>query len=359
MSDSSNGPGWWEASDGKWYPPELHPDAAQPTPPEYPSTSTIPAAPADPIHYGPTSASVPQPPPEAAPPTTQAPAWPQQTQYVPQTPQFPQYGQYPQQPMQHYGGGPAPLPPKGNRNSAMIFAILGGAMVVGLIGVIGYLLVSDDDGQQADPTVAPAELDATDPDDTSASPSTDDAPEETDPPDTEAPDTEAPTTDEPTTDPPPTQPPGELTDTQQQAADEARSMLEFVPSSRLRLIRILSYGDDYTEEDATIAVDSLGEDWNAQARLEAQGLIDSGGHSRDGLFESLTLDYGSAYTEDEATQAVDSVQADWDAEAVQAAESYLEILDEVSCDFMQQLLTDGEKFTPEQALYGATTAGAC
>jgi len=26
MSDVSQGPGWWMASDGRWYPPELHPD---------------------------------------------------------------------------------------------------------------------------------------------------------------------------------------------------------------------------------------------------------------------------------------------------------------------------------------------
>ncbi len=32
MSDTSQGPGWWMASDGKWYAPELHPDANQ-TPP--------------------------------------------------------------------------------------------------------------------------------------------------------------------------------------------------------------------------------------------------------------------------------------------------------------------------------------
>jgi hypothetical protein len=28
MSDSSQGPGWWIASDGKWYAPELHPEAS-------------------------------------------------------------------------------------------------------------------------------------------------------------------------------------------------------------------------------------------------------------------------------------------------------------------------------------------
>lgn len=27
MSDISRGPGWWQASDGKWYPPESHPNA--------------------------------------------------------------------------------------------------------------------------------------------------------------------------------------------------------------------------------------------------------------------------------------------------------------------------------------------
>lgn len=30
MSDTSQGPGWWQASDGKWYPPEQAPTAAAP-----------------------------------------------------------------------------------------------------------------------------------------------------------------------------------------------------------------------------------------------------------------------------------------------------------------------------------------
>ena len=29
MSDRSEGPGWWIASDGKWYPPELHPSVRE------------------------------------------------------------------------------------------------------------------------------------------------------------------------------------------------------------------------------------------------------------------------------------------------------------------------------------------
>ena len=31
MSEVSQGPGWWQASDGRWYPPEQHPAAAPPT----------------------------------------------------------------------------------------------------------------------------------------------------------------------------------------------------------------------------------------------------------------------------------------------------------------------------------------
>lgn len=30
MSDVSQGPGWWQAVDGKWYPPELHPSYQAP-----------------------------------------------------------------------------------------------------------------------------------------------------------------------------------------------------------------------------------------------------------------------------------------------------------------------------------------
>ena len=39
-ADSSQGPGWWQASDGKWYPPEQRPGAAptSPTPPVAPAS---------------------------------------------------------------------------------------------------------------------------------------------------------------------------------------------------------------------------------------------------------------------------------------------------------------------------------
>ena len=38
MSERQEGPGWWMASDGKWYPPESHPDVRRQPPP--PSAQT-------------------------------------------------------------------------------------------------------------------------------------------------------------------------------------------------------------------------------------------------------------------------------------------------------------------------------
>jgi Domain of unknown function (DUF4190) len=59
MSDTSQGPGWWLASDGKWYPPELWtgPPATRPGPEPGPAVST----------------GAPGIPPPVQPPTTGAP----------------------------------------------------------------------------------------------------------------------------------------------------------------------------------------------------------------------------------------------------------------------------------------------
>ncbi len=44
MSDVSQGPGWWIASDGKWYPPEQQPGYAAATPPQSPYGAAAPPA---------------------------------------------------------------------------------------------------------------------------------------------------------------------------------------------------------------------------------------------------------------------------------------------------------------------------
>jgi hypothetical protein len=45
MSDVSQGPGWWIASDGKWYPPEQHPNYQPPSPPAPPGSAAQPMPP--------------------------------------------------------------------------------------------------------------------------------------------------------------------------------------------------------------------------------------------------------------------------------------------------------------------------
>lgn len=42
MSDTSQGPGWWQASDGKWYPPEQAPGATPTPPPGAPGAGGFP-----------------------------------------------------------------------------------------------------------------------------------------------------------------------------------------------------------------------------------------------------------------------------------------------------------------------------
>ena len=50
MSDASQGPGWWIASDGRWYPPELAADYVAPTPPaSAPPASEPPPLPVEPV----------------------------------------------------------------------------------------------------------------------------------------------------------------------------------------------------------------------------------------------------------------------------------------------------------------------
>src|SRR3954468_8335462 len=72
MSEQSQGPGWWKASDGKWYPPEQAPAA----PP--PSTAPIAAPPPAGAPVGP-PLGPPGAPPPGAPPGDVPP-------YVPPTP---------------------------------------------------------------------------------------------------------------------------------------------------------------------------------------------------------------------------------------------------------------------------------
>ena len=52
MSDVSQGEGWWLASDGKWYPPETHPQYVAPSGPADPAPSVEPEQPTGSLEFG-------------------------------------------------------------------------------------------------------------------------------------------------------------------------------------------------------------------------------------------------------------------------------------------------------------------
>ena len=87
MSNAPQGPGWWQASDGNWYPPEQHPGYAPPPP-------TPPSAPPG---YPPAGQSTGRPATPVAPQSWSAP---------PAAPQYPAPAGYPAPGGQGYGNAP-------------------------------------------------------------------------------------------------------------------------------------------------------------------------------------------------------------------------------------------------------------
>ncbi len=82
--------------------------------------------------------------------------------------------------------------------------------------------------------------------------------------------------------------------------------------------------------------------------------------SKQGLIDQLDSPDGSGYSVNDATVAVDSLTVNWNAEAVQAAKEYLQTQPFSCSDLIQQLDSpDGDQFTVAQATYGATQAGDC
>jgi len=96
------------------------------------------------------------------------------------------------------------------------------------------------------------------------------------------------------------------------------------------------------------------------AARAAQSYLSFAAFSRQGLIDQLSSAYGDQYSVQDATIAVDSLNVDWNAEAVQSAKGYLK-LSAFSCKGLIQQLDSpyGEKFTVAQATYGAQQAGAC
>lgn len=255
MSDTPNGPDWWLASDGKWYPGHL----AHGAPP-----SQIPG---------------PQPGPHSG--------------AAPHTPVPPKPAPAHKNPWRRFRSWPR--------------SIQAGSWVVAFFVVVGIIGAATGAGKKSNTNLAatsqPTTAATTAPSKTTM-PATTVAPTTVAPP-TTAPPTTPPTTTPPTT-PPTTAPPTtpapttpSLTLSQQNAIESAQQYMSMGNGfSRLGLIQQLSSaaGDGYSLADATYAVDSLHEDWNAQAVLSAKNYLSMEPFSCSGLVQQLSSAAGDQFT---------------------------------------------------------------
>ena len=96
------------------------------------------------------------------------------------------------------------------------------------------------------------------------------------------------------------------------------------------------------------------------AAAAAKQYLSTQAFSQQGLIDQLDSSDGGGYSVNDATVAVDSLTVNWNAEAVQSAKEYLKTQPFSCNDLIQQLDSpDGGQFTVAQATYGATQAGDC
>lgn len=95
----------------------------------------------------------------------------------------------------------------------------------------------------------------------------------------------------------------ELTTSQKNAVDKAKSYLSFAAFSRDGLVAQLEF-DKFSNIDAVYGADNAGADWNEQAAKKAKSYMDFSSFSRQGLIDQLVFD---KFTTAQATHGVDSV----------------------------------------------------
>jgi Domain of unknown function (DUF4190) len=145
MSDTPR-PGWWQASDGRWYAPEQHPDYVAPgsPPPEPPPASPFGPPPAGTRYAGPRYGGPPYggTPPAGPPYGGTPPAGPPYggPRYGGPPPAGPPYGGSPYAAPGPYGPGA----PGGSRTSGLAIASficsLGGFVLAGIPAIVGVIL---------------------------------------------------------------------------------------------------------------------------------------------------------------------------------------------------------------------------
>ena len=112
------------------------------------------------------------------------------------------------------------------------------------------------------------------------------------------------------------------------------------------------YGEQFSEEAAQYAVDSVKADWNKNALKKAEQYSETMFMSKAGIFSQLTSEHGEKFTEEEAQYAIDNIKADWNANALKKAKEYQETMSMSPEAIRDQLSSEyGEKFTKEEADY--------
>ena len=315
MSDTSKGDGWWLANDGKWYAPELHSEYPPPPPPP-----PGPPAAVGPITDPNPEASIPPDESLARPETSTGealpPGWWQDARGTWHAPADPRgmplagAGQRDGRPSSTEAVGQS-NPPTNHKTPYYKRWWAWAAAAVVLIAVIGAATGGNSSKKPnttsvalvrgSSATLAPATTTTTPPPTTTIAP----------PPTTTTTTTSQPPP--PTTTTVPPAPVGPTLTQQQQSAVE-----------------------------------------------EANQYLSTEAFSQQGLIDQLDSPDGGGYSVNDATVAVDSLTVNWNAEAVQAAKEYLQTQPFSCNDLIQQLDSpDGGEFTVAQATYGATQAGDC
>jgi hypothetical protein len=116
--------------------------------------------------------------------------------------------------------------------------------------------------------------------------------------------------------------------------------------------------------DAEVVVDAEPSDnltaAQRNATRSAQAYLRVSGFSRQGLIDQLSSEFGDQYRVEDATVAVDNLNVDWNAQAARSAAAYLRISGFSCQGLIDQLSSDfGDKYTEAQARHGAREAGAC
>lgn len=134
------------------------------------------------------------------------------------------------------------------------------------------------------------------------------------------------------------------------ALQQAKRYLNTSAFSYSGLIDQLKF-EEYTDSEATYAVDNCGADWNEQALKKAKQYLRTSAFSYSALFDQLKFE---GFTDAQATYGVDGCGADWNQQAVEKAEQYLQFSSFSRDKLISQLQFEG--FTYDQAVHGADEA---